>query len=89
MSDDKTKNFRFITPVESLPGKKRDSKSLYDDIINEFSESKLKYAEVTLTGKAPLTIASSLRRCLKQKGISEIKVRYIGKKIYLESTIDR
>jgi len=57
---------------------------VYDEIIREFLDSKLKYAEVNLQDKKPLTIYVTLRKHLKDKGISEIAVRVINKKVYLE-----
>jgi hypothetical protein len=85
MSADNNKKFRFIVPVESLPRAKGDSSSLYKDIIKEFMDSKLKYAEVTLADKSTRTINAGLRHHLKKKGISTIKVRVVRKKVYLES----
>lgn len=84
MSDEKDKNLRFIIPVESIPGRKRNSGLVYDEIVKEFLGSKVKYAEVTLASKTPATMNAALRRHLKQKGINGVRVRYISKKVYLE-----
>lgn len=84
MSDDRKGNLRFIIPVEKIPDRKRDKSIVYDEILKEFLDSKVRYAEVTLTDKKPVTLSLALKRRLKEKAISNIKVRHIGKKVYLE-----
>ncbi len=84
MSDDRTKSLRYIIPIEKIPGTKRGSGSVYDEIVKEFLDSKLKYAEVTLTTKAQASINAALRRHIKLKAIKGVKVRYMSKKVYLE-----
>lgn len=84
MSGEKKENLRFLVPVEKIPGKRKGREPIYDEIIKEFVESNLKYAEVKLMGKAPSTINQVLRKRLKEKKIDNIKVRYRNKKVYLE-----
>jgi hypothetical protein len=84
MSDERKTNFRFITPVDRIPGRKKDSALVYDEVIREFLDSKLKYAEVNLPNKKPLTVNLALKKRLKEKGINKVIVRHISKKVYLE-----
>jgi len=75
---------RYLIPVEKVPTKRAPRTTLYDDIIKEFIESKLRYAEVREMGRRPLTILYNLKEKLKEKGIENIKARYRNKKVYLE-----
>jgi len=84
MSDDRKTNLRFITPVDRIPGRKKDSSIVYDEVIREFLDSKLKYAEVNLPNKKPQTANLALRKRLKEKRINQVIVRFINKKVYLE-----
>lgn len=76
--------FRFLEPVEKLPLTKRRKPSFYDEIISEFIESGLKYAEVKETGRAPETVQIMLSQRLKEKQLTFIKARIRNKKVYLE-----
>lgn len=82
MSENKN-NFRFIIPVDSIPGIRDNHLSLYEDIIKEFLNSNIRYAEVTIEQDPPKT-KRGLQYYAKKKAIREITVRQIGKKIYLE-----
>ena len=84
MSDERKTNLRFITPVDRIPGRKREDALVYDEVIREFLDSKLKYAEVNLPNKKPQTVNVGLRYRLKKKGINQVIVRFIDKKVYLE-----
>jgi hypothetical protein len=87
MSEERKSNLRFIIPVEKIPGRKRDGSIIYDEILKEFLSSKVRYAEVNLTEKKPVTICYALKRRLKEKAVSNVKVRYICKKVYLEREV--
>lgn len=88
MSGSDHKSFRFIVPVENLPGINEDKSSLYNDIINEFLSSKLRYAEVILPDRSPRQINMGLRHYLKKKGIKGVRVRFLRKKVYLEREVE-
>jgi hypothetical protein len=77
-------NFRYIVPLEKLPDRKRSDGKIYAEIIQDFDNSGLKYAEVTLTSKNPLTVCAYLRNRVRETGIKTIRVRYLCKKVYLE-----
>ncbi|MEM2129194.1 MAG: zinc ribbon domain-containing protein [Candidatus Bathyarchaeia archaeon] len=78
------KDFRFLEPVEHLPPTKRRKPSFYDEIIDEFRESGLKFAEVKGTGRSPETVQIMLSQRLKERKEECIKVRLRNKKVYLE-----
>jgi hypothetical protein len=84
MSDGRTKSFRFIVPVDNIPGTRDDKSSLYADIIKEFLASKIKYAEVTLEEKDTAKLKRGLKYYNKKYNVADVEVRQIGKKVYLE-----
>lgn len=81
---EQVEDFRFLKPIEHLPPTKRRKPSFYDEIISEFIESGLKYAEVKETGRAPETVQIMLSQRLKEKQLTFIKARIRNKKVYLE-----
>lgn len=81
---EQVEDFRFLKPIEHLPPTKRRKPSFYDEIINEFIASGLKYAEVKETGRAPETVQIMLSLRLKEKQLTFIKARIRNKKVYLE-----
>lgn len=83
-TEGKEKKLRFLAPVEDLPFVRRHGVSLYDNILKEFMESNLKYAEVKETGgRKPITVALTLKRKLKKRGIRDIRVITRNKRIYI------
>ena len=58
-----------ITPVKELPPRRFRREKVYDEIIEEFLASGVKYAEVTVEGKRPATVLSALRKRAKYKGL--------------------
>jgi len=80
----KEKVFRFIIPIEILPPKIRERDNFYEQIINEFISSGLKYASMKDINKKPLTIAYGLRSVLKRRGLKNIKIYKINNQIYLK-----
>jgi hypothetical protein len=70
--------------VQKLPPARRLRSSFYDDILKEFIESNLKYAEVKEMGRKPVTIALTLRDRLKKRSIQNIKVIHMKNKVYLQ-----
>ena len=77
-------DFVFILPVDRIPRRKRENGFVYEEVIREFLGSRSKYAEVSLANKKTATINFALRKHLKERGIVDVKVRYINKKVYLE-----
>lgn len=80
----KETDFHFLKPVEALPIRKRERASFYDQIIDEFIESRLKYAMVKEMDKKPLSITYALRRILKKRGLKNIRVYQIKNQVYLK-----
>lgn len=87
MSD--KKELRFLIPLQKPPVSQRTTRaSFYDDVLNEFIESNLEYAEVKELGKNIVTVTYSLRRKLKERNIENVKVicRKKENKVYLVRT---
>ena len=83
-TEGKEKKLRFLTPIEDLPFVRRQRSSFYDNILKEFTESNLKYAEVTETGgRKPITVAMTLKSRLKKRGIRDIRVIIRNNRIYI------
>jgi len=79
----KEKEYRYFMPVEKIPpGPMRIG--VYDDILKEFMDSGLKYAEVKDMGRRPETVTQSLKTRIKNRRIENIVVIVRGKKVYLE-----
>ena len=78
----KEKDFRFLIPVEKIPPGPVKT-MIYDNILQEFIQSRLKYAEVKDIGKKPATMAMTLKRRLKERHIENIKVTRRKEKVYL------
>ena len=72
-------------PVKELPKPRRARKSEYEEIIEKFLNDKAtKYAEISREGVKPVSLASALRRIIKQRNLySKITVSVIGGKVYL------
>jgi len=75
--------FRFLIPVDVIPGEPI-SKSVYDNILQEFVKSGLQYAMVKDLGKKAKTIWLSLNYRKKRLGITDVDVTVRNKKVYLE-----
>jgi len=80
---EKEKEFRFLIPVEKMPPG-RGTRGLYDNILEEFIESGLRYAEVKEMGKSPGAVSYMLKKKLKERRIPNTNVRVRNKKVYLE-----
>lgn len=79
----KEKELRYLVPVEKMPlGRVRSS--LYDDILKEFMESGLKYAEIKDMGKHPGTVVYMLKKRIRDRHTENVIVRQRSKKVYLE-----
>jgi len=72
-----------LKPVNELPKRRLRREPMYDEIISNFLQSDMKYAEVSVENKKPATVLSALRKRAKDKGIT---VRSLGGKVYLERT---
>ena len=72
-----------LKPVNELPKRRLRREPMYDEIISNFLQSDMKYAEVLVENKKPATVLSALRKRAKDKGIT---VRSLGGKVYLERT---
>ena len=71
-------------PIKELPKPRRARKSEYEEIIKRFLEDKTKYAEISREGVKTVSLASALRRIIKQKDLSDkVTVSVIGGKVYL------
>lgn len=72
-------------PIKELPKPRRARKSDYEEIIEKFLDDKTaKYAEISREGVKSVSLASALRRIIKQKDLSDkVTVRVIGGKVYL------
>ena len=71
-------------PIEELPKPRRARKSEYEEIIKKFLDDTAKYAEVSREGVKSVSLASALRRIIKQKDLSnKVTVSVIGGKVYL------
>lgn len=85
MSRKKETEFRFLTPINELPFIKRQRYSFYEDVLKEFLESNLRYAEVKeMGGRKPITVALTLRQKVRNRGIKNIRVLTSKNKVYLE-----
>ena len=82
-SGNNSEKFRFIIPVDSIPGLKSKSSSLYHDIVDEFLNSSIKYAELSLDENDFKKNRGGLYYYIRKNKIKEVEVRYSGKKIYL------
>jgi len=72
-----------LKPVNELPKRRLRREPMYDEIISNFLQNDMKYAEVSVENKKPATVLSALRKRAKDKGIT---VRSLGGKVYLERT---
>ncbi len=72
-----------LKPVNELPKRRLRREPMYDEIISNFLQNDMKYAEVSVENKKPATVLSALRKRAKDKGII---VRSLGGKVYLERT---
>jgi len=74
------KKFRFITPVDRLPDfYAKPRPGIYDEIIEEFTKSGLKFAEVNECGRKAVTVVMGLRNRLKKSGNQNIRVVHKSK----------
>jgi hypothetical protein len=81
----KETEFRFLIPISEPPLIQRRKFSFYEDILREFVESNLKYAEVKeMGGRKPITVALTLRQKVKKRDIKNIRVLISKNKVYLE-----
>ena len=86
MSDENARGLHYINPIKSLPPGTRQRSPFYDDIIKEFMNSNLQYAEVKDLGRKPVTMAFTLKKRIKQKNLQNIQVLFRNKKVYLVRT---
>lgn len=72
-------------PVKELPKGLRARRSEYEEVIEKFLDDKTtKYAEISKEGVKSVSLASALRRIIKQKNLSDkIAISVIGGKVYL------
>jgi hypothetical protein len=69
------KKFRFLTPIDKYPSSfERRRPSVYGEIIEEFMNSDLQYAEVNDCGRSPTTMYVGLRKYLKKAGNQKVRV---------------
>jgi hypothetical protein len=76
---------RYLTPVEKVP-RQRERSSFYDDILKEFVNSSLRYAEVKDLGKRPSLVAYMLKKRIQDKQIQDVAVMQRSGKVYLGRT---
>ncbi len=83
MSEDKKESsFRFLTPVDMLP-LRPDQRGIYDNILDEFVKSGLRYAEVADIGRKPTVVSVMLKLRKKKRQIGNVDVEIRNKKVYL------
>ena len=75
---------RFLKPVEEIPFRKKGRASIYDEILKEFIESRLRYALVKEMDSKPVSVAQGLKSRLKKRKIENINVIRRKNKVYLE-----
>jgi hypothetical protein len=60
-----------------------DQRGIYDNILNEFIKSGLKYAEVMDIGKKPALVSMMLKLRKKKRQIGNVDIEIRNKKVYL------
>ncbi len=73
------KGFKLV--AKSVPSRQRSS--FYQQIVQEFKESKEKSVLVDGTGKKPVTLVQGLRKAIEAEGITDIGVVQRGQETYL------
>jgi hypothetical protein len=82
------KKFRFLIPLTAPPSLRNRQPNLYDDILEEFTKSDLKYAELKDLGRNLSSANYCLRKKIKKQGkkVSVIYHRKEGKIILIKTS---
>jgi len=75
-----------LRPIEKLPESRRQVGSMYDEILEEFLKSQMKYAEVfSKKNVKTVSLGSGLKSRIKKKQLQDqVRVRVIQNRVFLE-----